>query len=60
MLWSAGLTLAAPKFSILSSVMAEEKPQALLSVAKGETYISLVSKVLAPLGGMKQFVQPGN
>lgn len=60
MLWSAGWTLACPKFSILSSVLAAEKPEASLGVAKGDDYIGLVSRALAPLGGMKRFVQPGN
>ena len=59
-LWSAGATLAIPRFHILPSAFAAEKSPALLSVAKGEEYSALVSRVLAPLGGMQQFVRPGD
>ena len=59
-LWSAGTTLVIPRFTILPEVLAAEKPQALLSVAKGEEFSSLVQRVLAPLGGMGQFVRPGD
>jgi uncharacterized protein (DUF362 family) len=58
-LWSAGLTLSIPRFNILPEALAAEKPQALLSLAKGEDYYALVARVLAPLGGIGQFVQPG-
>jgi len=59
-LWSAGATLTIPRFNILPEALAAEKPQSLLSVAKGEEYSTLVARVLAPLGGMKQFVRPGD
>ena len=59
-LWSAGTTLAIPRFTILPEALAAEKPPALLSVAKGEEYSALVQRVLAPLGGMGQFVRPGD
>jgi uncharacterized protein (DUF362 family) len=59
-LWSAGATLVVPRFTILPSALAEERPQALLSVAKGEDAFALVVRVLQPLGGMGQFVRPGD
>jgi uncharacterized protein (DUF362 family) len=59
LLWSAGAALAIPRFNILPEALAAEKPQALLSLAKGEDYSALVARVLAPLGGMGQFVRPG-
>ncbi|MFH1215758.1 MAG: DUF362 domain-containing protein [Pseudomonadota bacterium] len=60
LLWSAGATLAIPQFRVLPSVLAAEKVQPLLAVAKGEDYFALVSRVLAPLGGMGNFVRPGD
>jgi uncharacterized protein (DUF362 family) len=60
LLWSAGTTLALPRFTILPEALAEEKPPALLAVAKGEEYASLVTRVLEPLGGMGRFVRPGD
>lgn len=59
-LWSAGATLAVPQFRIIPSALAAERPQPLLSVAKGADYAALVSRVLAPLGGMGQFVKAGD
>jgi uncharacterized protein (DUF362 family) len=59
-LWSAGIGLAHPSFKILPEALAEDKPQVLLGLAKGEDYFALVARVLAPLGGMGQFVKPGN
>lgn len=59
-LWSAGTTLAIPRFTILPEALAAEKPSALLSVAKGGDYGALVQRVLAPLGGMGHFVRPGD
>lgn len=56
--WSAGAAI--PRFIIAPEVLAAQKPAARLSVAKGEEYAQLVTKVLAPLGGMGQFVRPGN
>jgi len=60
LLWSAGTTLALPRFTIVPDAMADERPAALLSVAKGEDYTALVTKVLEPLGGMNQFIKPGD
>ena len=59
-LWSAGATLAIPRFHIQPEAFAAERPPTLLSVAKGEEYSALVTRVLAPLGGMRQFVRPGD
>jgi len=59
-LWSAGATLVIPRFHILPSAFAAEKTPSLLSVAKGEDYSALVTRVLAPLGGMQQFIRPGD
>ena len=56
--WSAGAAI--PRFTIVPELLAADKPAAQLSVAKGKDYIQLVAKVLAPLGGMGQFVRPGN
>lgn len=60
LLWSAGTTLALPRFTIVPDALADERPATLLSVAKGEDYAALVTKVLEPLGGMKQFIKPGD
>jgi uncharacterized protein (DUF362 family) len=60
LLWSAGTTLALPRFTIVPDALADERPAALLSVAKGEDYTALVTKVLEPLGGMNQFIKPGD
>ncbi len=59
-LWSAGATLAIPRFNILPEALAAEKASAVLSVAKGEEYYALTMRLLAPLGGMAQFVRPGD
>ena len=59
-LWSAGATLAIPRISLPQLALAGENPPALLSLATGEDYPGLVSRVLAPLGGMAQFVRPGD
>ena len=59
-LWSAGVSLAVPHFRILPSALAAEKPPALLSLARGEDYAALVVQVLAPLGGIENFVRPGD
>lgn len=60
LLFSAGTTLALPRFTILPEALAEERPTAMVSVAKGENYTALVAKVLEPLGGMSRFVKPGD
>ena len=58
-LWSAG-SLAIPRFTILPEAIAAEKKTAQLSHAKGEDYYGLAARVLTPLGGMGQFVRPGD
>ncbi len=60
LLFSAGTTLALPRFTILPEALAEERPAAVVSVAKGVEYTALVAKVLEPLGGMPRFVKPGD
>jgi uncharacterized protein (DUF362 family) len=59
-LWSAGLTLAVPHFRIGPAALAATGPGAMVSVARGEEYASLVTRVLEPLGGMAAFVRPGD
>ena len=59
-LWSVGARLAIPRFNIISEALAAEQPQALLALAKGEDYFALVTRVLAPLGGISSFVHPGD
>jgi uncharacterized protein (DUF362 family) len=59
-LWSAGATLAIPHFNIQPEILAAEKQASLLSLAKGEDYVVLVARLLKPLGGMSQFVHPGD
>jgi len=62
LLWSAGATLAVPRFTLSAETQAKATPPPppLLSVAKGEDYAALVTRVLKPLGGMGQFVRPGD
>ena len=59
LLWSAGAGLTIPRFTILPPAQAAP-PAAQISLARGEDYQQLVAKVLAPLGGMGQFVKPGD
>jgi uncharacterized protein (DUF362 family) len=58
-LWTAGLTLSVPRFRIAPEVLAMERQPPLLAVAKGKDYAVLVTRVLAALGSMQQFVRPG-
>ncbi len=60
LLWSAGATLAIPRFTILPGSLRADSTAPLLSVAKGEEYTALVTRVLQPLGGMAGFVRPGD
>jgi len=61
LLWSAGATLAVPRFTIPAKVWAEETQKTpLLGVAKGEDYAALLTRALQPFGGMGQFVRPGD
>lgn len=59
-LWSAGIALVTPRFTIRPAALAAEQPPPLLSLAKGEEYTALVTRVLEPLGGMAHFVRPGD
>jgi uncharacterized protein (DUF362 family) len=59
-LWSAGIALTVPRFTILPEALAAEQPAPLLCVATGEDYAGLVTRVLEPLGGMTHFVKPGD
>ncbi|MFZ5764623.1 MAG: DUF362 domain-containing protein [Thermodesulfobacteriota bacterium] len=59
-LWSAGLTLVVPHFRIGPAALAAKGPGPLVSVARGEEYASLVTRVLEPLGSMAAFVRPGD
>lgn len=59
LLWSAGAGLTIPRFTILPLAQAAP-PAAQISLARGADYQQLVAKVLEPLGGMGQFVKPGD
>ncbi|MDW7773193.1 MAG: DUF362 domain-containing protein [Desulfobulbaceae bacterium] len=58
LLWSAGLTVALPRFTIPEVIASPPSP--LLAVDRGTDYIKLLDRVLASLGGMKNFVRPGD
>jgi len=58
LLWSTGLTAAIPRFTIRDVIAAPPPP--LLAVEKGPDYAALLDKILSSLGGMKQFVRPGD
>ena len=58
-LWSAGLTLVPPLVKVTPEARAEGK-QSLVVVGEGSDYPALVSKVLAPLGGMTALVKKGD
>ena len=60
LLWSAGVSLALPRFTIQPTAMAADQPQPLVSVARGADYPALVTQVLEPLGSMAAFVRPGD
>jgi uncharacterized protein (DUF362 family) len=59
-LWSAGLSLTVPRFRIVPEVLALELQLPLLAHARGKDYYSLVTRVVDSLGGMEQFVRPGD
>ena len=52
LLWSAGVSLALPRFTISPTAMAVERPAPLVSVARSADYPALVAQVLEPLGSM--------
>ncbi len=58
-LFSVGLTLAVPRFSI-SRAVASSSPGSLLALVKGTDYQQITREAVAILGGMDQFVRPGN
>ena len=60
LLWSAGVSLALPRFTISPTAMAVERPAPLVSVARSADYPALVAQVLEPLGSMTAFVRPGD
>jgi uncharacterized protein (DUF362 family) len=59
-LWSAGLSLAAPRFQIMPELLAAERSEPMVALAKGQDYSGLVSRVLKVLGGMQRFVHQGD
>jgi uncharacterized protein (DUF362 family) len=59
-LWSAGLSLSVPRFRIVPEVLAMERRPPLLAYAHGKDYNNLVTRVVDSLGGMAQFVRPGD
>jgi uncharacterized protein (DUF362 family) len=60
LLWSAGMAITIPRFTIVPELLAAEKPQSPLSLATGGDYFALVGRVLGPLGGMQSFVHKGD
>lgn len=58
--WSAGITLTVPRFTISQELLAAEKPLSLLTFGVDKDYMALVNRVIDGLGGMKQFVSPGD
>lgn len=58
LLWSAGLSVSIPRITIPEVFAAAPPP--LLAVEKGTDYPKLIKQVLASLGGMKNFVRPGD
>lgn len=58
LLWSAGLTVAVPRFTIQEVFAAPPTP--LLAVEKGNNYVRILHDALASLGGMNKFVRPGD
>ncbi len=59
LLWSAGLSVSIPRFYI-PELFAGEIPTPNLALAQGRDYQELAAKVLSLLGGMEQFVRPGD
>lgn len=60
-LWTAGIIAAPPVFDLIPAAIAKPAPpSSVLSVGTGTDYAALVSKVLAPLGGIGAFVKKGN
>lgn len=59
MLWSAGLTTAAPSFDIIPELLAQERSLPTVSHATGKDYYQLITRVLEPLGHIGAFVKTG-
>ncbi len=59
LLWSAGLSLAAPRFTV-STVLAAPDPSPLVAVGTGADYVKLTAAVFEGLGGMGKFVRHGD
>lgn len=59
LLWTAGLSVSIPRFSV-PEVFAGPFPAPTLALARGQDYQELVAKILSSLGGMEQFVRPGD
>ena len=57
-LWSAGLIIAPPVFQVIPSAIAKQTTSTLCTGA-GTDYATLVTKVLAPFGGIKAYVKKG-
>lgn len=58
--WTAGTLFGSPLFSITPQLLAAERPLPKVAIGTGKDVLSLVSRVLAPFGGMKAFVKPEN
>lgn len=61
--WSAGAALVTPVFSIdswLAAAQEAPKVPSTLVVARGKDYAAIVAAAIEKLGGMGQFVKPGN
>ena len=58
-LWSAGLSVSIPHFTIAEAVVAQPASP-LVALAEGSDYGELVEKVMSSLGGMGKFVRPGD
>ena len=58
-LWSAGLSVGVPHFTIGEALAADDRLP-LLAHATGKNYRDLVDRVLSPLGGMEKFVRPSD
>jgi uncharacterized protein (DUF362 family) len=58
LLWSAGLSLSIPRFTITQAFAAPSPP--LLAVERGTDHAKLIEQVLRSLGTMQKFVRPGD
>ncbi|MBU0730264.1 MAG: DUF362 domain-containing protein [Proteobacteria bacterium] len=59
-MWSAGLSITVPHFTIISEALAAQRQAPVIAYAKGKDYAALVSQILDSLGGMEKFVKSGN